>query len=83
MDWQDLLRMAPCRPCRNQTRSETFLTFIRISNCGCSKRESPMTLKMMIAPLIFAGLALLLVYTQPDISCVVTILANIAANISV
>jgi hypothetical protein len=41
-----------------------------------------MTLKMVIAPLIFVGLALLLVYTQPDISCVVTVMAKIAANIS-
>jgi len=42
-----------------------------------------MTLKMAIAPLTFAGLALLLVYTQPDISCVVTVLAKIAASISI
>jgi hypothetical protein len=41
-----------------------------------------MTLKMAIAPLTFAVLALLVVYTQPDISCVVTFLAKIAANIS-
>jgi hypothetical protein len=41
-----------------------------------------MTLKMAIAPLVFAGLALLLVYTQPDISCVMTVLAKVAANIS-
>jgi hypothetical protein len=40
-----------------------------------------MTLKMVIAPLTFAVLALLL-YTQPDVSCVVTFLAKIAANIS-
>ena len=44
-----------------------------------------MTLKMVIAPLTFAVLALLLVYTQPDVSDngVVTFLANkIVANIS-
>jgi hypothetical protein len=38
-----------------------------------------MTLKMVIAPLTFAVLALLLVYMQPDISCVVELLAKIAA----
>jgi hypothetical protein len=38
-----------------------------------------MTLKMVIAPLTFAVLALLLVYMQPDISCVVAFLAKIAA----
>jgi hypothetical protein len=41
-----------------------------------------MRLKMVIAPLTFAVLTLLLVYTQPDVSCVLTFLAKIAANIS-
>jgi hypothetical protein len=41
-----------------------------------------MTSKMVIAPLAFAVLTLLLVYTQPDVSCVVTFLAKIAAHIS-
>ena len=41
-----------------------------------------MTLKMVIAPLTFAVLGLLLVYMQPDVSCVVTFLTKIASNIS-
>jgi hypothetical protein len=54
---------------------ETFMTFVRITNCGCLE-EFPMTLKI-IAP--FAVIALLLVYMQPSISCVVAFLAKIAA----
>jgi hypothetical protein len=41
-----------------------------------------MTLKMVIAPLAFAVSALLLVCTQPGISCVVTLVAKIATHIS-
>jgi hypothetical protein len=41
-----------------------------------------MTFKIVAAPLAFSVLALLLVYTQPDISCVVRFLAKVATNIS-
>ena len=41
-----------------------------------------MTLKVMIVPLTLVGSALLLVCTQPGASCVLTLVAKIAANIS-
>jgi hypothetical protein len=46
------------------------------------ERESPMKLKMVIAPLTFAVFAILLVGMQPGLSCVVTLVAKIAMNIS-
>jgi hypothetical protein len=41
-----------------------------------------MTSKIVIAPLTFAVLALVLVYVQPDVSCVLTFVAKVATNIS-
>ncbi|HEY2823608.1 MAG TPA: hypothetical protein VGJ06_21365 [Candidatus Acidoferrum sp.] len=41
-----------------------------------------MTLKMVIAPLTLAVLTLLLVCTQPGVSCVVTLVAKIVTHIS-
>jgi hypothetical protein len=41
-----------------------------------------MTMKMVIAPMTFVGLAALLVYTQPHISCVVMGLVKLAGHVS-
>jgi hypothetical protein len=41
-----------------------------------------MTMKLVIARLIFVSLAALLVYTQPHIPCVVMTLAKIAGQVS-
>jgi len=41
-----------------------------------------MTMKMVIAPLTFVSLAVLLVYTQPHISCVMMVLAKFAGHAS-
>jgi hypothetical protein len=41
-----------------------------------------MTMKMVMAPLTFVSLAVLLVYTEPHISCVVMVLAKFAAHVS-
>jgi hypothetical protein len=41
-----------------------------------------MTLKMVIAPLTLVGLAALLFYTTPHVSCVVLILAKFAGHVS-
>ncbi len=42
-----------------------------------------MTLKMVFAPLTFAGLAGLFVYTGAHFPCAVMLLAKIASNISI
>jgi hypothetical protein len=73
---------APCGPRKSHLPKETFLIFIRINKCGCSKGSPPVTPKLMIVPLMLVGSALLLVCTQPGASCVLTLLAKIAANIS-
>jgi hypothetical protein len=44
--------------------------------------EFLMTMKMVIAPLAFVSLAVLLVYTEPHISCVVMVLAKFAGHVS-
>jgi hypothetical protein len=41
-----------------------------------------MTMKMVIAVLTFVSLAVLLVYTEPHIPCVVMVLAKFAARVS-
>ena len=41
-----------------------------------------MTMKMVIVPLTFASLAVLLVYTEPHISCLVMVLAKFAGHVS-
>ena len=41
-----------------------------------------MTMKMVIAPLAFVSLAVLLVYTEPHIPCVVMVLAKFAGHVS-
>jgi hypothetical protein len=41
-----------------------------------------MMMKLAIAPLPFVSLAALLVYMQPDISCVVMLLAKLASNVA-
>ena len=41
-----------------------------------------MTMKMVIAPLTFVSLAVLLVYTEPHIPCVLMVLAKFAAHVS-
>jgi hypothetical protein len=45
-------------------------------------REFLMTLKMVIAPLTFATLAVLLVYTEPHIPCVLMALAKFVSHVS-
>jgi hypothetical protein len=52
------------------------------SRLGMFERESVMTMKMVIAPLTFASLAVLLVYTEPHISCLVMVLAKFAGHVS-
>lgn len=41
-----------------------------------------MTMKMVIAPLTLVSLAVLLVYAEPHIPCVVMILAKFAGHVS-
>ena len=41
-----------------------------------------MIFKMVIAPLTLVSLAVLLVYTEPHISCVVMVLAKLAGHVS-
>jgi hypothetical protein len=41
-----------------------------------------MTMKMVIAPLTYVGLAALLVYTQSHIPCVLMVLAKFAGHVS-
>jgi hypothetical protein len=41
-----------------------------------------MTMKMIIAPLTFVSLAVLLVYTQAYIPCVMMVLAKFASHVS-
>jgi hypothetical protein len=41
-----------------------------------------MIMKIVIAPLTFVSLAVLLVYTEPHISCVVMVLAKFAGHVS-
>jgi hypothetical protein len=41
-----------------------------------------MTTRMVIAPLTFVSLAVLLVYTEPHIPCVVMVLAKFAVHVS-
>jgi len=41
-----------------------------------------MTMKLVIAPLTFVSLAVLLVYTEPHIPCVVMVLAKLAGHVS-
>jgi hypothetical protein len=41
-----------------------------------------MAMKMVIAPLTLVSLAVLLVYTEPHISCVVMVLAKLAGHVS-
>ncbi|MGC1906296.1 MAG: hypothetical protein WA715_20925 [Candidatus Acidiferrum sp.] len=41
-----------------------------------------MTLKTVVAPLTFAGLAALVVFMQPHISCVVMVVAKFAGHVT-
>jgi len=41
-----------------------------------------MTMKMLLAPLTFVSLAVLFVYTQPHIPCVLMLLAKFAGRVS-
>jgi hypothetical protein len=45
-------------------------------------REFLMAMKMVIAPLTLVSLAVLLVYTEPHITCVVMVLAKFAGQVS-
>jgi len=45
-------------------------------------REFLMTMKMVIAPLTLVSLAVLLVYAEPHLPCVVMILAKFAGHVS-
>jgi hypothetical protein len=44
--------------------------------------EFLMKMKMVIAPLAFVSLAVLLVYTEPHMPCVVMVLAKFAGHVS-
>jgi hypothetical protein len=41
-----------------------------------------MTMKMVITPLTFVSLAVLLVYTEPHVYCVMMVLAKFAGHVS-
>jgi hypothetical protein len=62
--------------------SRNNLKFHSYSRLRVFGREFLMTMKMVIFPLTFASLAVLLVYTEHNIPCVVMVLAKFAARVS-
>ena len=62
--------------------SRNNLTFHSYSRLRVFGREFLMAMKMVIAPLTLVSLAVLLVYTEPHIPCVLMVLAKFAAHVS-
>ena len=62
--------------------SRNNLTFHSYSRLRVFGREFLMTMKMVIAPLTLVSLAVLFVYMEPHIPCVVMVLAKFAGHMS-
>jgi hypothetical protein len=69
-------------PSERSQISRNNLTFHSYSRWRVFGTEFVMTVKMVIAPLTFVSLAVLLVYTEPHIPCVVMVLAKLAGHVS-
>jgi len=69
-------------PSERSQISRNDLTFHTYSKLRVFGREFLMAMKMVIAPLTLVSLAVLLVYTEPHISCVVMVLAKLAGHVS-
>ena len=67
-------------PAERSQISRNDLTFHTYSKLRVFGREFLMAMKMVIAPLTFVSLAVLLIYTEPHISCVVMVLAKFAGR---
>jgi hypothetical protein len=72
----------PYKRLTGSQKSRNNLTLRPYSRLRVFEREFAMTMKMVITPLTFASLAVLLVYTEPHIPCVLMILAKFAGHIS-